>query len=405
MPKPPIITRVRLRNYKSIARCDVQLGPLSILVGPNGSGKSNFLDALALVHAALIVPMHQALRARHGIAEVMRRSPEHEDTLHIELHFALPDAMQKGRYGFEVTSRDKRSYTISREVCEVYPTNGVGEPVHFEVKAGEIVDTNVTTPLPQVPSDRLYLVSVSGVGGFGAAYSALSDMEFYKYDLNQIREHQPADDLNFLVPPNGANVASVLGAIEREDFDTFDHIQRYMRTIVPGLERVSKLEIPTVNQESVDTIQFTQQFGDREHPQIFTAINMSDGTLRALAILTSLLQGGDYPPSVIGIEEPEIALHPAAAGVLWDALTDGSERSQVLISTQSPDLLDRNDIPIEAILAVDMAAGKTEIGRIAESSRRLPQERLATPGELLRQRRLSPNEPFIYPQSSIPSEP
>ena len=42
MPKPPFLHRVKLRNYKSIARCDVELGPLGILVGPNGSGKSNF---------------------------------------------------------------------------------------------------------------------------------------------------------------------------------------------------------------------------------------------------------------------------------------------------------------------------------------------------------------------------
>jgi AAA15 family ATPase/GTPase len=41
----PMITRVRLRNYRSIAECDVQLGPLTILVGPNGSGKRNFLCA------------------------------------------------------------------------------------------------------------------------------------------------------------------------------------------------------------------------------------------------------------------------------------------------------------------------------------------------------------------------
>jgi hypothetical protein len=47
------ITRVRLKNYKSIAWCNVRLGPLTVLVGPNGSGKSNFLDALAFLTRAL----------------------------------------------------------------------------------------------------------------------------------------------------------------------------------------------------------------------------------------------------------------------------------------------------------------------------------------------------------------
>jgi AAA15 family ATPase/GTPase len=48
MERPaPFISRIRLKNYKSIAECDVRLGPLTIFVGPNGTGKSNFLDALA----------------------------------------------------------------------------------------------------------------------------------------------------------------------------------------------------------------------------------------------------------------------------------------------------------------------------------------------------------------------
>ena len=118
---------------------------------------------------------------------------------------------------------------------------------------------------------------------------------------------------------------------------------------------------------------------------------MSDGTLRALAVLTALLQGDGHSPSLIGIEEPEIALHPAAAGILWDAIQDGRERNQVLVTTHSPDLLDRKDIPVDTILATDSDSGTTLIGPIVESSRRLIQQRLATPGELLRQRRLQPD--------------
>jgi predicted ATPase len=60
----PFITRVRLRNYKSIASCDVRLGPLTILVGPNGSGKSNFLDALAFLARALETTPGEAINER-----------------------------------------------------------------------------------------------------------------------------------------------------------------------------------------------------------------------------------------------------------------------------------------------------------------------------------------------------
>ena len=57
----PFISRVRLKNYKSIAECDVRLGPLTILIGPNGTGKSNFLDALALLARAVATTPYEAV--------------------------------------------------------------------------------------------------------------------------------------------------------------------------------------------------------------------------------------------------------------------------------------------------------------------------------------------------------
>ena len=66
-PKSPsFLRRVRIRNYKSIAYCDVELGQLTILVGRNGSGKSNFLDALRFVGDALRSPLSQAVKSRGG---------------------------------------------------------------------------------------------------------------------------------------------------------------------------------------------------------------------------------------------------------------------------------------------------------------------------------------------------
>ena len=401
MSKPPFITRVKLRNYKSIARCDVELGPLGILVGPNGSGKSNFLDALALVSEAMIVPMNRAVRERYGIAEILRRSPERPDSFSIDLEFEIPASAIKGRFGFEIASGDRRSFSITREYCDIVPVTESQKPLTYEVIAGEIVSTNIEVALPPVPTDRLFIANASSLSGFAQAYYWLEDMDFYQFDLNEMREHRPPDEGDILYSPEGSNLAAVLGAIERDDPVSFERIQTYMRSIVPGLERVSRLEIPTVNWESVETIQFSHQFDDHNHPQIFTAINMSDGTLRALAVVAALLQSGENPPSLIGIEELETALHPAAAGVLWDALTDGCERTQVIVSTHSPDFLDRHDVPTEAILAFEMDAGRTEIGHIAESSRQLLHERLATPGELLSQGRLSPKEQVMYPQTLL----
>jgi predicted ATPase len=63
----PFLIRVRLRNYKSIAACDVRLGPLTLLIGPNGSGKSNFVDALNFVaDEALLRPHARPVKRNTG---------------------------------------------------------------------------------------------------------------------------------------------------------------------------------------------------------------------------------------------------------------------------------------------------------------------------------------------------
>ena len=86
----PFISRVRLKNYKSIAECDVSLGPLTILVGPNGSGKSNFLDALALLARALSTTPQEAVSERGGLGEILRRVPETADSFGISVDMMVP---------------------------------------------------------------------------------------------------------------------------------------------------------------------------------------------------------------------------------------------------------------------------------------------------------------------------
>ena len=89
MNRSGFITRVVLRNFKSIGYCDVRLGPLTYLVGVNGSGKSNFLDALHLVRDALNGSFDNALNERGGLSEVRRRSSGHPTHFGIRLEFAM----------------------------------------------------------------------------------------------------------------------------------------------------------------------------------------------------------------------------------------------------------------------------------------------------------------------------
>jgi len=123
---------------------------------------------------------------------------------------------------------------------------------------------------------------------------------------------------------------------------------------------------------------------------------LSDGTLRAAAVLTAIFQPAaalDGRLPLIGIEEPETALHPAAAGVLFDALSEASEHVQVIATTQSADLLDREEIDASIIRPVVMQGGLTVIGEVDDASREIVETKLYTLGELMRGNQLSPASP------------
>lgn len=119
---------------------------------------------------------------------------------------------------------------------------------------------------------------------------------------------------------------------------------------------------------------------------------MSDGTIRAIGVIAALFQRAVVDGSVplVGIEEPELALHPAAAGVLFDALREASGWVQIVAASQSPDLLDREDLDVGIVRAVSMEHGLTTIGEIDEASRTIVQDKLYTLGELMRSNQIMP---------------
>ncbi|WP_343387396.1 AAA family ATPase [Candidatus Amarobacter glycogenicus] len=96
---------------------------------------------------------------------------------------------------------------------------------------------------------------------------------------------------------------------------------------------------------------------------------------------------------LVGIEEPEVALHPAAAGVLLDALRDASRRIQVLVTSHSPDLLDNKDLDPKEVLSVVSEQGVTRVAPLHDFGLQAMKEHLYTAGELLRMDQLGPAEP------------
>ena len=158
-----LITRVVLKNYKSIAACSVQLRPLIFLVGQNGSGKSNFLDALRFVSESLNSSLDHALRERGGINEVRRRSSGRPTHFGIRLEFTLPDSTS-GYYAFRVGAKPKGGFEVQREECRIFARAALQEDTFYAVNSGQVEDSN-PKPLPPAADDRLFLVAASQPAG------------------------------------------------------------------------------------------------------------------------------------------------------------------------------------------------------------------------------------------------
>lgn len=388
MSETVFLTRVVLSNYKSIAFCDIRLGPLTYLVGANGSGKSNFLDALHFVRDALSSSLDNALNERGGLLEVRRRSNGHPTHFGIRLEFRLPSG-QAARYAFKVGSLPDRGYHVQKEECVI---DGEGKGPYFKLEGGELVSSSETS-FPAVTSDRLALVGASGLAVFRPVFDALTAMGFYNLNPKLIRDLQKPQD-GRLLKPAGENIVSVIGHLMRSQPERIEIIEEYLQSVVPSVHGVERKAIGPM-----ETLEFRQETAGARAPWRFQANNMSDGTLRALGILTALFQGNrDYQPLVVGIEEPETALHPAAASALREALLRASENTQVIVTSHSPDLLDDASLTPGMLQAVVAEGGATRIAPIDQASRTMLEEQLFSAGELLRLNQLAPDQNVLAEQ-------
>ncbi|WP_420463142.1 AAA family ATPase [Candidatus Palauibacter sp.] len=375
-----ILARVVLRNYRSIAACDVRPAPLSILVGPNGVGKSNFVDALRFVADALRFSLEHALQSRGGIAEVRKRSAGRPRHAGIRVDLRLPEGSVS--YAFEIAAKLKGAYAIRREVCRLR-SRSVDEAYGYEVRDGQVVSSSF--PSMRSASDRLYLVAASHLPELRPVYDALSGMAFYNFNVDAIRAPRPSTPESILLR-DGANLAEIFSGLDRA---SREEIVRYLAAIVPGIT-----DVDTHLAGRRRTLRFWQDAPSSDRRWKFPPSAMSDGTLRVLATLVATRQSripGGRAPSVVGLEKPETVLYPAAAEALLEALRGSSRKVQILATSHGADLLDNFAVPQDGILPVATEDGDTWIGPLDDAARSAIDARSFTAGELLRMDQLQPD--------------
>jgi hypothetical protein len=290
-------------------------------------------------------------------------------------------------YKMEIGSparRGLRDYEIRGEKCEVTFRPGTWK---FNVDRGIVSPEGPRGRDEPVEIDlrRLYLPLASLQAPYASTFAELSGMQFYHFEPEVLRVPQssaPGSDLG----GRGEHLGDVLGAL---DADYKARVDAYMRAVVPQVISIDRYEVG-----QYVTVALRAPVGDGSEVE-FGPESISDGTIRATAVLAALFQPSvrDGRVRLVGIEEPEIALHPAAAGVLFDALTEASEHVQVIATSQSADLLDREDLDPSVIRPVTMRDGLTVIGEVDDASREIVKQKLYTLGELMRGNQLTPAPP------------
>jgi predicted ATPase len=292
-------------------------------------------------------------------------------------------------YEFEIgppARRGLRSFEVVQEKCAL---RWQGDIWQFGAERGEVKDTMRGAPLANIEADRLYLPVASAQTTFAPLFSRLRGMQFYNFDLDTLRLPQ-LQTVGSVLGPRGSHLGDVLEALGNDSRGSKERIDAYLRAVVPEITGIDRYIAG-----SYITVALRARTGANGEEVEFGPEAVSDGTMRAVGVLAALFQPWvlDERVPLVAIEEPEIALHPGTAGVLFDALTEASERVQVVATSQSADLLDREDLDVSSVRAVAMQNGLTTIGEVDEVSKRIVREKLYTVGELMRTNQLSPQPP------------
>ena len=377
----PFVSRVRVRNYRSIGDCDVALGPLTVLLGFNASGKTNFLDALRFVSEALAQSPTQAAASRGDLDTLLHRGPagaadSFEIWLDLRLRLPEVEGQVTATYGFEI-GRDpagEAPLLVRREVGELALPEG---PLRLPLEVPG-------------PTSRLRLPASAVDTGAAQAVleSALTSMLFYDFDTAALAAlDEPRKRSAYLLGSDGAHLGHVLRDISHHDPSAKERLDAYLAALVPGA-----LGVDERPEGRYSTVQARFRAGERDRVEVFQREEMSEGTLRAAGVLAALfqtrVQTGRVP--LVAIEEPETALHPAGVGALYEALDDATRRTQVIVTSQSSDLLDNEYADLTHIRAVANVDGATVIGEVDQAGRAILDKKLMSLSELHRSGQMRP---------------
>jgi predicted ATPase len=343
---PTTLSRIRLEGFRSIRSLDLTLGRTTVLIGANGAGKSNLLAFLKMV------PMmeSQSLRlfiGRSGAAESnLHYGPKRTPVMSFRIDAERDDGAASA-YAVRLAHAAGDALVFVEESV-LWRWSGQDQWETKSLGVGHVE----SLIKPASKDSKLWPASV--------VRSWVSNMNFYHFHdtstESPLRGHGRQEESDYL-RSDGRNLAPFLyqmaNSSSEDERAAFARITRIVQQIAPFVKSLEPvLTEPKDPARSLVRLDWIDQRDER-----FGVHQLSDGTLRAIALITALAQPKERLPQFICIDEPELGLHPAAVASLAGLVRAVSGSCQVLLATQSPTLLD--EFKADDVVVVENHGGES----------------------------------------------
>lgn len=341
------LLRIEARNYGCLDHADVTLQPLSVLVGPNGSGKSTLLDTIQFLGDAARDDLGPAVARRGGFEAMRFRGAEEMAHVHLNIQAVVtryakeraPDEYDLWLWGRTVQSQ----FVLSRNEWLTFKHRArarrrltiEGSDITGHDEAGKRI---FSEKLLQEQSLALSTLPRLAFEEGGEQMAQLADLfksfRVFDVDVRAARTPAPVESGKqpIVLAQDAANLSAFLYQLSR-DKALFRDLIEDARAMIPGFKKLHFRSIGGAREALVAEIE------ESWLPGRMSLAAASFGTIRALAML-ALLYDPD-PPALTCVEEIDHGFHPHLFDRLVDLMRRASERTQLLIATHSPALVNR----------------------------------------------------------------
>lgn len=319
------LKRIKIEGFRSLKSLDLALGPITVLIGANGAGKSNLVEFFTMLNFALNGNLQLYVGRKGGAQALLHYGSKRTPILHAELEFEGHNATSHYRFSLAHAAGDRLIYT--------------DENVQFW-KSGRRTPFTATLGVGHRESELLPLANAAGMSQIHKVARIfvyrLKEVEAYHFhDTSEDSAIRNSQDVNRnrLLLSRGGNLASFLYALQQTRPEYFQLIVQTFRSIVPYVHQL------ILRPDVLDPGRILLRWQDSNSDYEFGVHQFSDGSLRALALVTALMQPEETLPGILLLDEPELGLHPAGIAVIASLIRSLSTRRQVIVSTQSPRFL------------------------------------------------------------------